>query len=518
MSILEYHNVGFRFDAGGAIALHNVSLEITDGEFVLVIGSSGSGKSTLLRAANGIVPHTTGGEFSGEVTVADRSTRFHKPRELIDAVGFVHQDPEAQFVVDQVEADIAFALENLGLTATAMRRRVEEVLDALGIAHLRDRSPATLSGGERQRVAIAGAVAAAPRVLVCDEPTSQLDPQGAEDVLGAIARLNADLGTTILIAEHRLDRCAPLADRAIIMQAGSVITDAAPGRALADYPGAPPVTQLAHACAWPKIPLTVKEARGLIDYRAFDVAQLPAHEPVSQGTPLIEARAVTVQYGARRVLGPCDLTIAQGEIIAVIGRNGAGKSTLLRAIAGLISYDRGEINRTVAAAYIPQDPNSLFSAPTAREEIAHTLRLLRIRDTGQTDTWLDRLGIAELAHRHPRSLSGGERQRLAIATVAVGGAPVLLADEPTRGMDAQSRRALERAFTEHTASGGAVVLATHDVELAARVATRVIVIGDGEIVADGTARSVLEGSLFAPQILRVIPPLLTVDEALAARR
>ena len=204
---LTYAGVSFGYPDGPA-ALTDVDLSVTPGDVILVVGSSGSGKSTLLRAANGLVPHSSGGRFGGEVTVSGRSTREFPPRLLADVVGFVHQDPEAQFVVDRVESDVAFGLENLGLAPTAMRRRVEEVMDALGIAHLRDRNPVTLSGGERQRCAIAGALVTTPSVLVLDEPTSQLDPQGAEDVFGAVARLNADLGTTVLIAEHRLERAA----------------------------------------------------------------------------------------------------------------------------------------------------------------------------------------------------------------------------------------------------------------------------------------------------------------------
>ena len=182
-----------------------------------MVGASGSGKSTLLRAVNGLVPHTSGGRFGGDVVVFGRSTRTHHPRELADVVGFVAQDPESQSVVDHVERDLAFVLENLGFSQEAMRRRVEEVLDALGIAHLRDRDPSTLSGGERQRCAIAGALAAGPQALVLDEPTSQLDPQGADDVLAALVRLNHDLGTTVVLAEHRLERAAPLADRAVLV-------------------------------------------------------------------------------------------------------------------------------------------------------------------------------------------------------------------------------------------------------------------------------------------------------------
>ena len=505
MTALLYDDVTYAYPDSAA-ALSDVDLDVVDGEVLLVIGSSGSGKSTLLRAANGLVPHATGGTFAGDVVVAGRSTRSHPPRTLADVVGFVHQDPEAQFVVDNVERDIAFVLENLGLDAIAMRRRVEEVLDALAIAHLRDRSPATLSGGERQRVAIAGALAAGPSVLVLDEPTSQLDPQGAEDVLAAIGRLNTELGTTIVMAEHRLERAAPLADRALRVEGGRIADGPRPVRDIvATYAGAPAVTRLGRVLGWVPSPLTVKEAR------AHALPHLPPPPPAAitpGGRVLVESEGLTLGGILRAV----DLSVHEGEVIALLGRNGAGKTTLLRALAGLLAPTAGAVVANEPVAYVPQEPGSLLFAPTVRRELEHTLRLLGRARGGDVEHWLGALGLAGHAERHPRSLSGGERQRVAVAAVAVGGAPVLLLDETTRGMDAASKAALERAIAAHAATGGAVVLATHDVELAARVATRAVVIAEGEVVADGRAADVLAGSLFAPQVLRVMPPFLTVEE------
>lgn len=521
MGSLRFDAVSYRYGDADLDALHAIDLEIHAGEFVVVAGPSGSGKSTLLRAANGIVPHLTGGSFRGTVTVAGRSTREHEPRNLADVVGFVHQDPEAQFVVDHVESDIAFVLENLGHDGTAMRRRVEEVLDALAIAHLRDRDASTLSGGERQRVAIAGAIAASPSLLVLDEPTSQLDPQGADDVLGALTRLNNELGTTIVVAEHRLERAAPLADRAILVRASSIHADGSPAEVLSMYEGAPTVALLGQALGWTPLPLTVKAALACARDSNREAPGIPsaasstARIDTTTGEAIVTATKLTVRFDGRTALNDTSITLHEGEIVALLGRNGSGKSTLLRTLAGLQRAHTGAVNTTSRVAYVPQDPSSLFSASTVRNEVVETLRLLNRRhDLVSADAWLERLSLTDLAHRHPRSLSGGERQRLAIAVVAVGGAPVLLLDEPTRGMDAPSRSALEHAIVEHSTDGGVTVLATHDVELAARVAHRVIVIGDGEIVADGDARTVLAGSLFAPQVLRVLPPLLTVREAI----
>ena len=530
MSALSFRAVAFAYPDAGRPALDDVSLEVEPGEVMLVVGASGSGKSTLLRTANGLVPHTSGGRFGGDVIAFGRSTRSHHPRELADVVGFVAQDPEAQTVVDHVERDLAFVLENLGYSQEAMRRRVEETLDALGIAHLRDRDPTTLSGGERQRCTIAGALAAAPSALVLDEPTSQLDPQGADDVLAALTRLNADLGTTVLLAEHRLERAAPLADRAVLVEGGRVGVAASPAELLATYAGAPTVTRLGRLLGWDPPPLTVRDARNHALRAPLELPAADDRGPIgSAATPgeaVLHARGVGVTVGGHRALHDVDLDLRAGDVIALFGRNGSGKTTLLRALAGLQSPTAGTVTRErdVRAAYVPQNPNTMLFAPTVRRELEETLKLLGMHDSGRdggaVEHWLQALHLEALADRHPRSLSGGERQRVAIAAVAVGGAPVLLLDEPTRGMDAPSREALEHAVRAHAEHGGSVVLATHDVELAARCATHAVVLGDGEVVADGDARTVLAGSLFAPQVLRVLPPFLTVEEVAAelARR
>ena len=500
----------------GRTALEGIDLEVAEGDLVLVLGASGSGKSTLCRTVNGLVPHTSGGRFGGVVTVMGRNTTTNRPRDLADVVGFVHQDPEAQFVVDQVEADIAFVLENLGTAPDAMRRRVEESLDALGIAHLRDRSPSSLSGGERQRAAIAGALAAAPSVLVLDEPTSELDPQGADDVLAAVDRLRDDLGTTVVLAEHRLERAGPLADQAVVLEAGVIESRGSVREVLPAYAGAAPVTQLGHLLAWDPVPLTVREARRLAGTMPSP-ARPPTAPAEAPGDTLATARNLTVGHGRTPVLDDIDLDLGRGEVVALLGRNGSGKTTLLRALAGMHTPSRGRLSVDASVGYVPQNPNALLFAPTVEDELTETLRLRGMPDGGQVESWLQRLDLTALRERHPRSLSAGQRQRVAVAAVAVGGAAILLLDEPTRGIDPPSATALETALRDHRQAGGLAVMATHDVELAARVATRVVVLGDGEIVADGPAAAVLAGSLFAPQVLRVLPPFLTVDQVAAAR-
>jgi energy-coupling factor transport system ATP-binding protein len=500
----------------GRTALDGIDLELAEGDLVLVLGASGSGKSTLCRTVNGLVPHTSGGRFGGRVTVMGRDTTTHRPRDLADVVGFVHQDPEAQFVIDHVEADLAFVLENLGTAPDAMRRRIEESLDALGIAHLRDRSPSSLSGGERQRAAIAGALAAVPSVLVLDEPTSELDPQGADDVLAAVDRLRDDLGTTVVLAEHRLERAGPLADHAVVLEAGVITARGSVREVLPGYAGAAPVTRLGHLLGWEPTPLTVREARRLAR-TTEPLTPLSRSDAAAPGEVLVAARHLSLGHGRMPLLDDIDLEVGRGEVVALLGRNGSGKTTLLRAMAGLHEPSRGELSVSASVGYVPQDPNALLFATTVEDELAETLRLRGRPDGDRVDEWLERLGLTALRDRHPRSLSAGQRQRVAVAAVAVGGADVLLLDEPTRGIDPPSAAALETALRDHRVAGRAAVMATHDVELAARVATRVIVLGDGDIVADGPAPEVLAGSLFAPQVLRVLPSFLTVDEVAAAR-
>ncbi len=519
---VRFADVSFAYD-DSLNALSDVSVTFEPGEMVVVAGASGSGKSTFLRCVNGLVPHASGGSFAGDVRVGDRSIRENPPRALADVVGFVQQDPEAHFVVDRVEADIAFVLENLGTDPAAMRRRVEEVLDALDIAALRYRSPHTLSGGEKQRCAIAAALASGPDVLVLDEPTSQLDPQGAEDVLAAIARLNADLGATVIFSEHRLERAAPLADRAVRMAAGVIEDDGLPAEVLAGYSGAPSVTRLGAVLGWDPPPLTVKEAlvaarrsHALPDSGSSAVSGGAASE--AGGDELLAGAGLRIELGGKTILSDIDVRVREGEVVALLGRNGSGKTTLLRTLVGLLDPSKGSVSAAGRVGYVPQDPNTMLSAHTVRHEIEATLKLLGRKDSGEVDYWLDALDLSEVAGRHPRSLSVGQRQRVAVGAVGVGAAEVLLLDEPTRGMDQPSRTALSSALRRHANVGGAAVLATHDVELAAAVATRVVVLVEGDIVADGPAADVLSGSLFAPQVLRVLPPFLTVDDVASAVR
>jgi energy-coupling factor transport system ATP-binding protein len=515
---LRYTDVSFTYPDGDGLALADVSLEIEEGTFVLAVGPTGSGKSTFLRGANGLVPHFTGGRFAGHVLVEGRDTLQHAPRHLADVVAFVPQDPAASFVVDRVEDELAYGMENLGVPPAHMRRRVEEMLDLLDIEPLRDRSVRTLSGGERQRVAIAAAMAAGPRILVLDEPTSQLDPQGAEHVVAALQRLVHDQGMTVLLAEHRLERVAGFVDTAIGFERGRAMSGD-PAQVIRDLEMGPPVARLGRLAGWEPVPLTVREARRL-------GGALPPRtvEPeMTSGEELVAVRGLAAAHGETLALRDIDLHVGRGEIVAVMGRNGAGKTTLLRTVAGVHGPRTGTVtfqghapHAGVDVALCPQEPDAILFADTVLDEVRTTLRG-RGRDTSEAEPLLEALGIRALAERHPRDLSAGQRLLVATAAVAAAAAPLLLLDEPTRGLDAPSKEGLVAFLRHHAADGGAVMIATHDVELAAAAATRVVMLAGGEIVAEGDPGIVLGDShVFAPQMTRAFGPgWLTPDQVAA---
>ncbi|RIK53132.1 MAG: ABC transporter, partial [Chloroflexi bacterium] len=401
----------------------------------------------------------------------------------------------------------------------------------------------TLSGGERQRVAIAAALALRPPILVLDEPTSQLDPKSAEDVLTALARLNADLGLTVVLAEHRLERALAFADSLLYLPgdgATPLLDD--PRTVLAEMAQTPPLVRLAKALAWQPLPLTVKEGlrfsrRMALPEAAADPAQT-APQLISQPAPILEAQGVAHRYGSNTALHGVDLALHPGEIVALMGRNGSGKTTLLKTLVGLARpaagrvtvagqdaarLDVAEICRTVG--YLPQDPNSLLFADTVREELAITLRNHGYDPAApqslpvNPDDLLAQLGLAHLAEVYPRDLSVGERQRVALAAILVVRPQALLLDEPTRGLDYAAKAQLTALLQGWRAAGMAILVVTHDVELAAALADRVVLMSQGEVIAAGLPGTVLGASpFFAPQVARLFPGTgwLTPEDVLKA--
>ncbi len=515
---LRFERLSFTYPDGARPALRDVDITIPEGAFALAIGPTGAGKSTFLRAANGLVPHFTGGTFTGRVRVDGRDTLADPPRRLADVVAFVPQDPASSFVLDRVEDELAYGMENLGVDPAHMRRRVEEVLDLLDLAALRDRSVRTLSGGERQRVAIAAALAAGPRILVLDEPTSQLDPQGAEDVMSALQRLVHDHGMTVLLAEHRLERVVGWVDLALGFDDGAV-RSGTPAEVIASLGIGPPVARLGRLVGWRPVPLTVREARRAA--REHPLGAPRAAPNPSGGEVVARLHGATAGYGDLVALRDVDLEVARGDVVALMGRNGAGKSTLLRCLAGVHEPSAGTVEVLgapprpgVDVGLCPQEPESVLFAETVGREIRATLAA---RGAAlDVLPWLEQMGIAELARRHPRDLSAGQRLLVATAAITATDAPLLLLDEPTRGLDPDAKGRLVRFLARRAASGGAAIVATHDVELAAAVATRVVMLAGGEVVADGEPGEVLGDSrVFAPQMTRVFGPGWLTPEQVA---
>ena len=534
--MIRFENVGVRFEDDGKPVLSGVDLHVDEGELVLVVGATGSGKTTLLRCVNGLVPHFSGGTLSGRVTVDGRDTRTHRPRDLANIVGVVGQDPAAAFVTDTVEEELAYGMESLGVHGDVMRRRVEETLDLLGLADVRGRTLRTLSGGQQQRVAIGGVLAAHPRVLVLDEPTSALDPVAAEEVLAALTRLVHDLGLTVLLAEHRLERVVQYADRVVVVEHGRVSTDL-PAAAMATSPVSPPIVDLGRLAGWLPLPLSVRDARRVSGpMRAKLAGRLPTRVVTSftvtgQSASLLSARALVVNRGRRTVLCGIDLQVRAGEVVALMGRNGSGKSTLLAAACGQLPVRGGSV-RTGGldpaslkprdllrhVGLVPQDPGMLLYSETVSAE-CHAADTDMRAAPGTTRALLSHLAPGVQDSTHPRDLSEGQRLALALAIVLAGQPPLVLLDEPTRGLDYGAKKRLVTSLRSLAADNHGVLVATHDVELVAELADRVLVIADGDLVTDGPAPAVLAGSpAFAPQVAKVMhpQPWLTVADVAAA--
>ena len=517
--VIEFASATITYPGAARPTLANVDLAIGEGELVLVVGQTGSGKTTLLRAINGLVPHFTGGTLAGRVRVAGRDTSTHHPRDLADVVGIVPQDPLSSFVTDTVEEELAYGMECLGVPASTMRRRVEETLDLLGLADVRDRPLLSLSGGQRQRVAIGAVLTAHPRVLVLDEPTSALDPGAAEEVLAVLQRLVHDLGITVVLAEHRLERVLEYADRVIYVPGDArPLVVGTPAEVMQASPVAPPVVRLGRLAEWTPLPLSVRDARRQARELRERLRQRPGRpRRTVSAEPVVSVERTRASYGPVPALRGVTLDIAKGEIVALMGRNGAGKSTLLSTLVGLRRPDAGTVRidgvdpatltgpRLIGRiGLVPQDSTDLLQRDSVAAECADADRDAGV-EPGSTAALLARIAPEIPGDAHPRDLSEGQRLVLALAVVLVATPAVLLLDEPTRGLDYPTKERLSDLLRDLASSGHAIVVATHDVELAAETATRVVVLAEGEVVADGPTAEVVVGSpLFAPQVAKVL--------------
>jgi energy-coupling factor transporter ATP-binding protein EcfA2 len=510
----------FRYAEATAPSLWEVSLTVEPGSFTVLAGVSGSGKSTLLRALCGLVPHFHGGEASGELEVGGMDVRVHGPGELAAVCGTVFQEPETQVVMGGVRAELELPLEHRGETPAAVARAVEETALALGVAHLLDRRTDTLSGGELQRVAIAAAMVHGPRLLLLDEPTSQLDPVAGDELVWLLRRLNEDWGTAVVLAEHRLERCLPAADRVLAMVDGSIACDAAAPEFLswasAEAPAlVTPAARFFSLAGLRPLPASVKQARDGLrraglrplseEAPAAERGRMPRRRSAAGPPPALRLRDLwfEIEDGPVALRG-VSLDLPAGRAVALMGRNGAGKSTLLRLAKGLAEPTRGKVERAGDVALLLQHPGDFLIHD-------HVLE-----DAGAEG--VARAGLAGRERDNPRDLSGGERQRLALEVVLATPSPAaVLLDEPTRGMDRDNKAALAARIGELAGGGAAVMVATHDTEFAAGFAERVVLLGPGVVIADGPPRDVLGGGRhFSTEVARVTGGAALTPEQAAA--
>jgi energy-coupling factor transport system ATP-binding protein len=529
--MIKFSNVSLVYPTSTQTILEGLTFSIEEGEMVLVIGSTGTGKSSLLRLINGLVPHHTGGILAGDVTVDGISTQLVRPGELAHLIGIVGQNPSSGFVTDTVEEELVFSMESLNVAPDVMRKRVEEILDLLALAPLRNRAISTLSGGEQQRLAIGSALVMHPKILVLDEPTSALDPIAAEEVLSIIHRLVHDLSLTVVIAEHRLERVIGFADRIIHIAGDGQAEIDIPENILKKSDIAPPIVHLSRALDLDVIGLSVRDVRRMTE----DVRRVGTENPQSlkvQTPKAISIKGLSISYGSHQALKDIDSIVFEGEIVALMGRNGAGKSSLLQSIVGVKTIDRGEISifeqqpmslkgaiRRATVGYIPQEPSDLLYAQSVAQECSQADKDNGIA-SGSTFALLQDLVPSISEKTHPRDLSEGQRLALALAVVLSAKPRALILDEPTRGLDYQSKSLLIQILKEFAGQPGkCVVIATHDVELVAELADRVIFLSEGEVVADGPTIDILLASpAFAPQVAKVMSPRrwLTVKDVIRA--
>ena len=529
--MIKFKEVSLIYPNSQQTIIENLSFTLSESEFVLVIGQTGVGKSSVLRLMNGLVPHHTGGILSGEIEVAGRSTRLLKPGELSDVVGIVGQNPLNGFVCEIVEDEIAFTLETLGIPPEAMRKRVEEVLDLLALAELRNREISTLSGGEQQRVAIAAALVAQPKVLLLDEPTSALDPIAAEEVLSILHRLVSDLGLTVVIAEHRLERVIQFVDRILLIKESGEAQLGSTREVMANSPIAPPLVELSRIANLPEVALTIREFRkSMPELERFNFTPAQCATNSNSGEVLVTIKNLSASYHDENkefALSNVSLEIRAGEVLSIMGRNGAGKSTLLKSLVGLAPILSGkvivggqdpqklsgsELIKTVGL--VPQDASDLLIESSVGNECARADQDNRVT-AGRTLEIYQKLSDDNRSEIHPRDLSEGQRLALALGIQLSANPRVIALDEPTRGLDYQAKRKLISILKTIVAENRAVLIATHDVELVAELADRVIFLADGELISQGETRDALTSSpAFAPQVAKAFPDkgILTVQE------
>ena len=526
MEKLVVENLTFQYPLGEKPAIRDISLKIGESEFVVLCGKSGCGKSTLLRhLKKGMMPY---GQKSGQVYYSGEPLEDIPDRIEVAEIGFVQQNPDNQLVTDKVWHELAFGLENLGLSNTVIKRRVAEMAAYFGIDEWFRKNVAELSGGQKQLLNLASVMAMQPKVIVLDEPTSQLDPIAASDFLNTVYKINHDLGTTVIISEHRLEEVFPMADQVIVLDAGKVLTTGTPKEVglkldqFSDqgphpmYYGMPAAMRVfpADKLEGRELPLTVREGRLLLEELLNSLKEKTENTETeragleSQKTgetkkrvPVIKIKDAYFRYDKKEkdILRGLRLDIYANEIFTLLGGNGSGKSTLLKTIVGILKLQRGKIDKDPdkRIALVPQNPQALFTEITAEEEVLDGMANLDLSDqekVARVDEMLKLMEIEHLRKANPYDLSGGEQQRLAIAKVMAYGPDILLLDEPTKGLDPFFKRTLGGLLQELKAKGITIMIVSHDIDFCAEYGDRSGLFFDGEIAAIDESRKFFCGN------------------------
>ena len=532
MESYSFKNVDFTYPEGEKKALRNISFTVQQGEFVILCGPSGCGKSTLLRhLKSSLTPH---GLFFGEIRYQGKLLADMSQREQAQQIGYVLQSPENQVVTDKVWHELAFGLESLGYDTPTIRRRVAEIAAFFGIENWFYKNVTELSGGQKQLLSLASVMAMQPSVLVLDEPTAQLDPIAAADFLALLGKINRELGTTIILTEHRLEEAFPFATRVIVMDEGTIICDDKPenvGLQLKDKGSGMFLAMPTAMRVWAAVetnlscPMTVRDGSSFLSQRTQEQALLPLAEkahPVYPEEITLECDDLWFRYekDSPDVVKGFSLKLRKGEFYAILGGNGAGKSTTLKVISGLRSAYRGDVRLQGRLGHLPQNPQTLFVKRTVREDLYEVFRGEKIpkeKQDAEVARIVELCGLREFLDRHPYDISGGEQQRTALAKVLLTAPDILLLDEPTKGFDAEFKVTFALILRRLVAAGTTILMVSHDVPFCAEYAHKCGLFFDGNIVAEGTPREFFSGNSFyttpANRMARhLIPQAVTVAD------
>ncbi|WP_456272910.1 ABC transporter ATP-binding protein [Bacillus sp. AK031] len=539
MEILSAHSLSFTYPETAEKALKDISIKVNQGEFVVLCGPSGSGKSTLLRLFKPeIAPH---GKMEGSLSFQEKPLEEFDLQVKAKDLGMVFQDPENQIAMDNVMEELIFGMENLGFTTEQMRKKVAEMVNFFGLNHLLHKRTDELSGGQKQLINLAAVLLLEPKVLLLDEPTAQLDPIAAKEFIHMLQRLNEEFGITIVIVEHRLEELFTVANRVIMLENGELLHDKAPRKIIQALGNHDTMRSFLPSSALlymdfhegeitENVPLNVKETRQWLQGQKI-VSQEPAEDPDTFKTPLLELNEIDFQYEKNTppVLHNLGLTIYEGEWLAIVGANGTGKSTLLKVIGGILKAQHGsmkfkgkKVKKRLAdqVSYLPQNPKLFFIQDTIKKEYDHIAEQHGLSDAeDRIQALLEKLNIRHLQDRHPYDLSGGELQKAALIGSLLAEPKILLIDEPTKGLDPESKKAFGEIVAALVEEGLTVVMVTHDIEFAANHATRCSMLFQGEItVTENTRDFFHENTYYTTVVNRVTRnsngnPVVTLEEA-----